>query len=428
MGESITGEVVARLAAAFGAHVGPGRRVCVGRDTRRSGPELEETLVRGLAACGLEVARLGVVSTPGLYFLTRELGFDAGVMITASHNPPEYNGFKFCDSLGMAADQEAIARNYFQPPAAQAVRQGRVEECDGAREVFTRLERICPRPLRPLRLVVDCACGPNSLRLPAFLRSHGHQVFEINCEPDVEKCSRVVEPMPSTLGGTIQFLHDSHADAALCLDGDNDRLVFLDREGFLGFQQGNAAMCEVVLGESGSREVAGSVETGRYVEAAVNRAGGTLVRSVVGDLAVARMVWERKAALGVEECGHYIIPRLGYFSATVYPATLMLARRDINKIREDLAGLPEVFACERRLDCPEERKREVTGQVAEQMRELEGALTDSDGVRMDWEDGWLLVRPSGTSPYMKVNAEAFTQARLDSLVALGSRLVQEALG
>ena len=131
--------------------------------------------------------------------------------------------------------------------------------------------------------------------------------------------------------------------------------------------------------------------------------------------------------MGTEECGHYILPRAGFFSETVYPATLMLARRDINSLRQAFSLHPPVYALDRRIDCPEERKRGTMGKIAAQMAQLDGKVITLDGVRVDWEDGWLLVRPSGTSPYMKVNAEAFSQDRLDQLVEMGVGFVQEAL-
>lgn len=428
VGETITEDVVRRLSRAFAQHLGPGARVCVGRDTRKSGPMLQEWLIAELVAGGIDVVRLGVVSTPATYLLTREMGFAAGVMVTASHNPPEYNGFKFCNAEGMCADQEAIARNYFQPTSGvSSAPAGTVSNVDGAAAFFQHLARICPAPLRPLRLVVDCACGPNSRPLPAFLRAQGHEVLEYNCEPDIERCDRDPEPMPSTLGKTIDFLRSQGADAGLCFDGDNDRVVFLDREGFLGFQQGNATISRILLEHAASRTVVGSVETGRFVEEAVKQAGGTLVRTVVGDMNVAHQVKALGAACGVEECGHYVIPAVGHFSETVYPATLLLANRDVNAIKDELAFIPPVYAQDLRIPCAEEDKRRIMAHVQAAMARLDGTHLDIDGMRVDWHDGWLLVRPSGTSPYMKVNAEAFTKQRLQQLIELGAGFVREAL-
>jgi phosphomannomutase len=427
VGETITEDVVRRLSQAFARHLGPGARVCVGRDTRRSGPMLEEFLIAELVAGGIDVVRLGVVSTPATYLLTREMGFSAGVMVTASHNPPEYNGFKFCNAEGMCADQETIARNYFEPTAGPACSKGSISDVDGAAAFFAHMAGICPAPLRPLKLVVDCACGPNSRPLPAFLRAQGHEVLEYNCDPDIERCDRDPEPMPSTLGKTIEFLRSQGADAGVCFDGDNDRVVFLSREGFLGFQHANAAVCRIVLEQAACKQVVGSVETGRFVEEAVKQAGGSMVRTVVGDMNVARRVKDLGAACGIEECGHYVIPAAGYFSETVYPATLMLAHRDVNAVRQELGFIPPVHADDLRIPCAEEDKRRIMESVQAAMSGLDGTHLDIDGMRVDWEDGWLLVRPSGTSPYMKVNAEAFTKERLQQLIELGAGFVREAL-
>ena len=427
VGDLITDDVVLRLAASFAHYIGSGRRVCVGRDTRRSGPSLEALLVGELVRHGLQVTKLGVVATPTLYYLTRELGFDAGVMITASHNPPEYNGFKFCNAEGMSVDQAPIERGFFSPPDVGCVNPGMVDSLSGAELFFDKLSSICSPPLSRKKLVVDCACGPNSLYLPGFLRNEGHDVITCNCEPDVEKCDRVVEPMESTLTKTVNLLKQVQADGGVCFDGDNDRVVFLDNKGFLGFQRANAIIAMIVLEQTGGGEVIGSVETGRYVEEAVKRAGSTLRRTIVGDIHIAREVKERGAVLGLEECGHYIVPSIGHFSSTVYPATLLLGNRDINQIRDELSFIPPIYSAERRVDCGDDRKQVVGEGVTRRILSLDGRATTIDGVRMEWDDGWLLVRPSGTSPYMKINAEAFSRDRLDELLATGLGIVQEAL-
>jgi phosphoglucosamine mutase len=428
-GKEISDSLVQGVIKSFAYWLGEGKTVCVGRDTRKSGPELEEKIVEALRENGLNAVRLGVVPSPAVYYLSRELGFDAGIMVTASHNPPEYNGLKFCNSRGMAVDQQKIEEGYFNPPDYSPPKKGGEREVDGAQEFFSRLEKKCPKPAKPLKLVVDCACGPNSEHMPGFLRTQGHEVLEKNCVPDVTKCDRPLEPKPGTLQNTVEFLKENGADAGLCFDGDNDRVVFLDRNGVLGFQEANAAIASIMVEESDSekKEVVGSVETGRLVEEAVKRAGGSLHRTIVGDTFIARTVKERGALLGLEECGHYLVPEIGFFSSTVYPAALLLAKRDINNVRQEFSSLPKTFFAKERIGCPNERKKAVMEFAASRLRELGGRATDIDGVRVDWDDAWVLVRPSGTEPYMKVSGEAVTQARLDELVTKGKKFVEEAL-
>ncbi len=426
-GKEISDLLVQGVIKSFAYWLGEGKTVCVGRDTRKSGPELEEKIVEALRENGLNAVRLGVVPSPAVYYLSRELGFDAGIMVTASHNPPEYNGLKFCNSRGMAVDQQKIEEGYFNPPDYSPSKKGGEREADGAKEFFSQLEKKCPKPAKPLKLVVDCACGPNSEHLPGFLRAQGHEVLEKNCVPDVTKCDRSLEPKPDTLQNTVEFLKENGADAGLCFDGDNDRVVFLDRNGFLGFQEANAAIASIMVEESDSekKEVVGSVETGRFVEEAVKRAGGSLHRTIVGDASIARTVKERGALLGLEECGHYLVPEIGFFSSTVYPAALLLAKRDVNNVRREFSSLPKTFFAKERVGCPNERKKAVMEFAASRLRELGGRATDIDGVRVDWDDAWLLVRPSGTEPYMKVSGEAASQERLDELVTKGKAFVEE---
>ena len=131
--------------------------------------------------------------------------------------------------------------------------------------------------------------------------------------------------------------------------------------------------------------------------------------------------------MGMEECGHYVLPRLGYFSSTLYASTVLLAHRDLGTIRDELSSLPTFFSAEKRVDCPEASKCAVMQHVIRRTQSCAGQVTTIDGVRIDWEDGWLLVRPSGTSPYMKVNAEASSPERLEQLSTLGMSMVNEDL-
>lgn len=427
VGETITDQVVQCVHRGVARFLGPFRRVCVAMDTRPSSPAIEDALVAGLVANGLDVMRLGVMPTPGLYLLTRELGGDLGIMVTASHNPVNYNGFKFCDGAGMAPDVTALERAYRNPGSVTSVFPGEIREISGNDVLITWLRDICPPPIKPLKLVVDCACGPAAQIFPELLAGQGHEIIVRNGALDLAQCDRDPEPMPATLEQTVEQVRATGADGGICLDGDNDRVVFLDREGCLGLQRSNAIMGKIALEQSPGGDVVGSVETGRYVEAAVTLAGGKLWRTTVGDANIAREVKRRQALIGMEECGHYVLPRLGYFSSTLYASTLLLAHRDLSTIRDELSSLPTFFSVENRVDCPEASKRAVMQDVVRRTQSIAGQMTTIDGVRMDWEDGWLLVRPSGTSPCMKVNAEASSPERLEQLSDMGMSMVREAL-
>lgn len=371
--------------------------------------------------------RLGMMPTPGLALLTRELGCDLGIMVTASHNPINHNGFKFCDRNGMALSCEAIERAFYDRGSVQSLFPGQIHDISGNDVLITWLREMCPMPLRPLKLVVDCACGPAGRIFPELLADLGHQVTTVNCALDLTLCTRDPEPTPSTLEKTVEEVRRVGADGGICLDGDNDRVVFLDHEGCLGLHRCNAIMGRIALEQACGGEVIGTVETGRYVEEAVTLADGRLWRTKVGDTNVAREVKNRQAVIGMEECGHYILPQLGFFSSALYASMVLLAHRDLNTIRKELAPLPELFRGEKRLSCSEASKTRAMESVKHWASRCSGQLTSIDGVRVDWDDGWLLVRPSGTSPYIKVSSEAVSAERLDELIDMGMSLVQVAL-
>jgi len=287
--------------------------------------------------------------------------------------------------------------------------------------------RLPPQGLNQrLRIVVDPGNGAASGFASWIFTQLGLNVLPINDYPDGRFPGRSPEPKEDTLGKTIALLQDSGSDLAICFDGDADRVVFCDREGFVGFNEAVAFISRLAVEESGKKVVATTVETGRLLEMATSDLGVKVYRGRVGDADVAHLALENDAALGVENVGVYILPRMGYYPETIFAAlTLLCHIQDAGEIRDFFRKMPPLFFDKGRVTCPNEEKTRLMEVIAQQASGFGAVSVNTlDGVRMEFADSWMLIRSSGTEPVIRVLAESPSAERTAELIDKGVRLVQ----
>jgi phosphoglucosamine mutase len=424
-----------RVALAIGTTLPLASTVCIATDTRISRDVIKEAVSAGLLSCGINVVDLGILPTPALALLTRELGFAAGIMVTASHNPPEFNGIKLFteNSLGYSQAQEAeIEKVYF----GQKFRQGRRGTLEQAQDMKSRyLSFIKGKLSRPgfnhhLKVVVDPGNGAASKFASDIFVQMGLDVIPVNDEPNGLFPGRSPEPKEDTLRGTVNFLRQHNADLAICFDGDADRVVFCDKEGFLGFNEPIAFISRLAVKRTGRKKIATTVETGTLLELAVKDLGVEVVRGRVGDVAVAHLAQELDAALGVEQVGVYIIPEAGYYPDSIFASLILLSQlSDVGEIRQFFQGIPRLFFEKAKVFCPNELKELVMAQAKEKAHlfasdEIPIKIGTIDGLRLEFPDSWILIRASGTEPVIRVISESTSQTQTDELIGKGKKLVQ----
>jgi phosphomannomutase len=440
VGADLTENTCRCAGKSLGAVLGRGARVCVGRDTRLSGPEVAGWLTDGLLSSGVDVVGVGVVPTPALAVFARSGGFDAGAMVTASHNPPEYNGIKLFDSGGVgfsrAREEEVEA---LCDAGVRGTGAGRLEHDDSALELY--LESLPPAVVRaalasPVRLMLDPGNGAASRFACEVFRRLGLDVRAVNDTPDGRFPGRGSEPNAATLGGTCAALSASDARLAACFDGDADRVVFCDREGVLELDGMLAFVAQHRIRQTSRRSLATTVETGLLPEYAVGEVGGCVVRGQVGDVAVAHLVRREDAALGAESIGVYIFPESGLHPDSMLAVLHVLGTlEDALDVRRFIGTLPRLELVKTKIICPSNLKPDVMLQAEDAVRGVLGApsgvtVNRTDGLRFEMPDAWLLVRPSGTEPVIRVTAEAAGAGRAGVLAHraedLMSTLVAEA--
>jgi phosphoglucosamine mutase len=420
-----------QVALAIGTTLPPASTICIATDTRISRDVIKEAVTAGLLSCSINVVDLGILPTPALALLTRESGFAAGIMVTASHNPPEFNGIKLFteNSLGYSQAQEAEIEKIFFEKQFRQGKRGTLEQAQDMKQrylSFIKGKLALPVLNRHLKVVVDPGNGAASKFASYILAQMGLDIIPVNDEPNGLFPGRNPEPKEDTLQGTVDFLRQHNADLAICFDGDADRVVFCDKEGFLGFNEPIAFISRLAVKRTGKKKIATTVETGRLLDLAVKDLGVEVVRGRVGDVALAYLVQELNAALGVEQVGVYIFPEVGYYPDSIFASLILLSQlNDADEIRQFFQGIPKLFFEKTRVSCPNELKELIMAQVKKKAHLFAADGTNNlDGLRLEFPDSWILIRASGTEPVIRVISESTSQTRTDELISKGKEVVQ----
>jgi phosphomannomutase len=416
--DEITPELARRLGRAMGALMrGRGARsIAVARDARDSGPLLQSALMEGLAAAGMEVADIGMNPTPVMYFTVSALGFDAGVIVTASHNPTGYNGFK-TRLGGQALFGPDIQRLREAVEGAQpaAVAGGAIRRLDVRPAYLEHIASGCRRPSGDLRVVIDAGngvAGPMAVRLFSRL---GCEVVPLFCDPDGTFPNHPANPtVAKNLVDLREAVLDTGADLGIGLDGDGDRVGAVIADGTMLFGDRMIALLAQDILASGPAAVVADVKCSMALGDTVTRAGGTFALSQTGYPWIQKMMRDLRAPLGGELSGHICFADRYYgFDDGLYAASRVLEL--VPGMVDRVAAIPAYPAIpELRLHTAEADKWAVPGLLQQQLSGYE--LLTVDGVRFSTGSGWGLVRVSNTEPCLTVRAEAHTEDELRSLL------------
>jgi phosphoglucosamine mutase len=411
------------------------KRVLAARDTRASGSMLENALVSGLLAAGANVTCLDVVPTPVLAFLTKKLNADAGVMITASHNPPEYNGIKIFDSDGLAYDEESqnkieriIDRGSFS--LAEWRNIGEAVSLDES-NLYVEMTTKTAKPSKEWRVVVDPGCGATYRLAPAVFKKSGCKLTTVNAQPDGFFPARSSEPNPDSLKPLAKIVKELGADIGIAYDGDGDRVAFIDEKGnFADFDRSLAAYAAYAVKKKNGGTVVTSVEASMCVEKMVEAQGGRVIRTKVGDIYVSEAVKRRRAVFGGEPCGAWIHPKFHYCPDGILSSILLLKALEDEgkKLSEFIAETPQYATVRENIHCNNDIKHAVVEEAGEDLKTVFPSCREFsavDGVRLTIRNGWILVRASGTEPVIRLTAEGETLRAAKDIIGKGVALVRK---
>jgi phosphomannomutase/phosphoglucomutase len=422
--EDLTAGVVELIGRAVGSEAGARgeQAIVVGRDGRHSSPELAGALIKGIRAAGRDVIDVGMVPTPVLYFAAQTLDAGSGVMVTGSHNGPEYNGLKIVLG-GDTLFEDGIQRIY------QRITGGELNNGDGAlssaeiiSDYIHRISEDIPVSLSgSLKLVVDCGNGVTGIVAPQLFRALGHDVTELYCEVDGGFPNHHPDPsQPENLAALIEKVNSEGADLGLAFDGDGDRLGVIDGRGNIIWPDRQLmVLARDVLSRNPGAEIIYDVKCSRHLKSIIESSGGRPLMWKTGHSLIKRRMKEDNALLAGEMSGHIFFKERWYgFDDAVYAAARLLevivnAGTEPSNFFEDV---PEgVSTPELRIDLPEEQHRTV-------MQELEAAavfddaeIIKVDGLRIEFADGWGLIRPSNTTPCLVLRFEAENREALERI-------------
>jgi phosphomannomutase len=444
VGSDLTPELVARYAAALGAWSRSGRptgtrtrpAVVLGRDTRTSGAMFARAAAAGLMSVGVDVIDLGIVPTPTVQLAVEHHQAAAGLILTASHNPIEWNALKFVGPDGIFLDNDAgtAIRTLAERGPARAgwSELGIIQE--DAQAVERHLDAILALPMidvgairkRRFTVALDCVRGAGGIAIPPLLERLSCRVHGINLEMD-GRFPRAPEPVPENLGELATLVRRTGADVGLAVDPDVDRLALVDETGTpIGEDYTLAFAVRAVLD---GRLTGGTVptvvvnlSTSLVVEDAARAGGARFVRAPVGEANVARTIRQERALIGGEGNGGVMLPALhiGRDAPLGVALILQLLAQTGVTLSRLVADSPRYTIVKAKAP----RGSDLQLLYAKLRRRFSDASADErDGLRLAWTDRWLHVRPSGTEPIVRLIAEAPTRADAEALVAAGRELL-----
>jgi phosphomannomutase/phosphoglucomutase len=395
--------------------------VAVGRDGRLSGPVLSSALIRGVISTGCNVKDVGCVPTPVLYFATYYLDTQTGVIVTGSHNPPDYNGLKIVID-GETLSGESIQSLRERIEAARFISgQGNVESVDIVPDYMERI-RSDIKLERPLRVAIDCGNGVAGNMAPDLFRSIGCEVIELFCEVDGNFPNHHPDPSKeANLKDLIAAVQKEHADIGLAFDGDGDRLGVVTPDGKIVWPDRVLMLYAMdILGRNPGGQIIYDVKCTRYLDSIIRDHGGIPMMWKTGHSYIKAKIRETGALLAGEMSGHIFINERWYgFDDALYAGVRLMEilARDTRTSAEVFAGLPDSVNTPELNVTMQEGEPQVFMKRLLENAHFEGAsISTIDGLRADFDDGWGLVRASNTTPVLVLRFEADDDAALSRIM------------
>jgi phosphomannomutase / phosphoglucomutase len=422
-GKDLSAELARKLGQAYARYARErlGKQalnIAVGRDVRLTGEEYSTALMEGLAACGVNVLALGQVTTPMTYFSIHHLHLDGAIMVTGSHNPPEYNGFKIC--VGKATlhgddiqDLRELMESDEVPPATQS---GKIEDKD-IFPAYLDFIQSNVKLTRPLKIVLDAGNGAASNYAPAIYRKLGCEVVELFCSPDGRFPNHPADPtVEANLRDVVAAVKQHKADAGVAFDGDADRIGVVNEKGeILWGDELMIIFSRSVLRDKPGATIISEVKSSHRLYNDIEKNGGKAVMWKTGHSLIKAKMKETGAALAGEMSGHmFFADRFFGFDDAIYAGArfLEILAKTNGKTSDLLQGVPKtVNTPEIRVDCDDAEKWNIIDRIRSSLR-AKYRTNEIDGVRVEFGDAWGLVRASNTQPVIVMRFEAQTAERL----------------
>ena len=430
IGSEVTCELALNVGKSLAYYLGNKGTVVIGYDTRTTNQMLDQAICAGLLESGVDVVKIGMVPTPLVGYATEKLDADAGIMLTASHNPSQYNGIKLWNKNGMAYTQaqerkieEIYANRDYISVSWENVGKLSVNEEIKGQYIDDLVDMVDIK--EGLKVVIDCASGAGSEISPLVFRKAGCEVTTLNSQPDGFFPGRNPEPNAENLQTLMKTVVAIGADLGIAHDGDADRMITVDENGNISPFDSLLAL----ISKQFDGDIVTTVDAGLCMDESVK---GEVLRTPVGDVNVAEVIIERDAAFGGEPSGTWLHPDFCMCPDGILSGLRMaeIVSRD-GKLSELLAQIPQYPNIREKITCSKEAKVKVMENMEDLLKDAFDDIVDVnslDGVRLTFsDDSWVLVRPSGTEDYIRITLESRDSKRAEEIRDICVKIINENL-
>ena len=421
--EDFTLEFVNDLTMSLAAYFKKGK-ILVGYDGRHSSPIVAKIVSSTLNYSGLDCYMAGLVPTPCLEYATKKLGYDGGLMITASHNPPQYNGIKPVASDGVEIsrdDEKIIEKIYDEKNWIKGDSFGKTLEEKNV--ISTYLDGIISLvgtsaiKNKKFKVCLDLGNGAQSVTAKKLCEKLDCDIFTINEEIDGDFPGRGSEPTPQNLGKLSDLVIKTNSNLGIAFDGDGDRSIFCDENGKILTGDSSALLlCSYLLEKYPNSQVVTCLNSGNIIESIVQKNNSQVVRTKVGSVEVSRKMITDDALIGYEENGGFMFGKHNHVRDGAMTLALMLdllSKSEIS-LSKNIENLPSSYTTKTKIECSLEQSKIV---ISELLKEFPNSdISDGIKIQVD-QDNWVMIRPSGTEPIIRIYGESNSQDNLDSLIS-----------
>ncbi len=437
--KTITPQLALQVGQALATYT-KAKTVLTAHDTRTTSPMLQQALAAGIVACGATALQQGTIPTPVLAYLTKQTKVNVGVMITASHNSPEYNGIKLYNSDTTAYTQtqqnqieKLITKKQFKLATWRNI--GKTITINGTSQYIEMITKNIELK-KSWKIILDPGNGATSQLAPEIFRKLNCNVTTINSQPDGHFPGRSAEPNEESLKQLCEMVRKLKTNLGIAYDGDGDRMVTIDEKGHATpLDQTFAAYAAHQIKRQKNKTIVTHVEASMCVEKMIEAKDGKVIRTKVGDVSITEAIKQHDATFGGEPCVACIHPNYHYCPDGILSSILLLQTlEETNQpLSRFVSRVPQYPLLRQNIACSNSIKRTVLQNASEALPAVFSDFKEQskiDGFRLTLRQGWLLVRPSGTEPLVRITVEAETRKAVEAImkkaVKLINKLVKEA--
>jgi len=432
-GEDLTLDFISKITLSIASFFKKGP-ILVGYDGRESSVAISKIVTAALSSAGLDSAICGLVPTPCLQFATRQLGYNGGIMITASHNPPQYNGLKVIanDGIEISRDSELqVEKFYFAKKWMTAKKFGLITKESNAINTYLsgikKQVNVSKIRSQKLKIVLDLGNGAQAVTAPTLCKELGCETVLINEKIDSNFSGRGSEPTPQNLDKLSDMIIKSKADLGIAFDGDGDRSIFCDESGkILTGDRSALLLSNYIIKKQPRSKIVTSVNSTSVIEKIAAESKSHVLRTRVGSVEVSRKMVEENAIIGFEENGGFMYGKHNQVrdGSMTMAILLDLLASSKNSLSQEMDALPPSFTTKGKIECSREDFKKIV-----KILKTEHYKKDlTDGIKLSLDDSsWIMVRLSGTEPIARIYAESSSQSKLDEIFAKYMQKVKTAL-